>query len=52
MKTEDVCVEYAEISQEEGDELLYQVYELLLSDTQVVQNDQSPAPETGYNRYA
>lgn len=49
MKIEDVHVEYSEINQEEADELLYQVYELLLSDSEVMQNEQSPAPETRYN---
>lgn len=49
MRIEDVHVEYAEISQEESEELLYQVYELLLSDPQITQNEPSPASETGYN---
>jgi len=49
MKVEDVQVEYSQISQDEGEELLYQVYELLLSDPQIVQNVQFPAPETRYN---
>ena len=42
MKAEDVHIEYSEISEDEGDELLYQVYELLLSDPQIVQNVQFP----------
>ncbi len=49
MSIEDVCVEYAELSEEEGEELLYQVYELLLSDPQIIQDVQFPAPETRYN---
>jgi len=49
MKIESVHVEYAEISQEEGEELFYQVYELLISDPQTLQSGQSPALETRYN---
>ena len=49
MTVEDVHVEYSEISQTEGENLLYQVYELLLSDPQIIQSEQFPAPEAGYN---
>ncbi len=36
MAIEDIQLEYAEISPEEGEKLLYQVYELLLSNQQEV----------------
>ena len=52
MMIENVQVEYSEVSEDEGEELLYQVYELLLADTDIEQTEQSgpsPAPKIGYN---
>ena len=49
MMITDVQIEYAEITQDEGEELLYQVYELLLSEPEVEQIEQIHAPEMRYN---
>lgn len=48
MKAENVRVEYGSISEQESDELLYQVYELLLRDD-MHDTDETPT-ETGYNQ--
>ena len=52
MMIENVQVEYSEVSANDSEELLYQVYELLLADPEIEQTEQngpSPAPEIGYN---
>lgn len=48
MSVEEAYVEYSQISEQEGDELLYQVYELLLGDD--MQDTHKMPTGTGYNQ--
>ena len=49
MEVEDVQIDFTEAG---DDNLLFQVYELLLKDVGDVQKSASPALKTGYNEYA